>query len=393
MRHETEIKYIIHLLECSLSDLTPENPSEDIDWNIFNLLVFEQRIASTLYFSMSKLPPEILSENPQWESYILAYKHCLVDDSNRSYETEQLKEIFRKKHIDFVLLKGSVTKYLYADSVMRPMSDIDILYRNASLEDITNLFTSFGYTIKKTDPGEISFYKSTNSVKIEMQQELVDRGYIRWYQYLRNCWEQFIKKSEHEYVMSDEDFYIYHIIHMGKHFRNGGIGISQLLDVYIMNQSFPSLDFPLINQRLETLGLRKFHDNLQLLLNVWFQHEKVSAYDYETVMMLTEYIFRNGAFGKKSQVEINVTVGNNRDKISLIKKIFPDYNMMNSYYGGALSRFPWLLPFYWIRINIKRIFCSGKDSRKIYHSISKVSDRRISKTKELMKRCNFDMNI
>lgn len=393
MRYEKEVNYIIHLINCSMKNLQPENPSDKLDWRVINLLVRQQRIASTLYFALSKLPAQILQKLPNWDSYILAYKHALVDDSNRAYDIESLKKLFDENSIDYILLKGSVTKYLYPDSCMRPMSDIDILYRNASTETITELFNHAGYAIEKKDPGEITFYKTANSIRVEMQRELVDRGYLKWYEYLRDSWSRFNRISSYEYTMSDEDFYIYHFIHMAKHFRNGGVGINQLLDIYVMNSSYKELDFSYIESQLDLLGLRKFYENIELLLDVWFDDKKISEYDTQTVMLLCEYIFRNGAFGQKSQVEINIAIGDHREKISFFRKIFPDYNTMNSYYGGALSRFPWLLPAYWIRINFKRIFISGKSSRDVYKSISNINEKRIDKTKELMKRCNFDMNI
>ena len=276
---------------------------------------------------------------------------------------------------------------------MRSMTDIDILYRNADLKQLRSIFEAMGYQLHKIDPDDVSFFKSANEVKVEMQQQLIDRGYTKWYHYLEDIWDRCTPVSSHEYVMSHEDFYIYHIIHLAKHFRNGGLGINQLMDIYIMNNAYKNIDFEYINSRLQNLGLRRFFENIQLLLDVWFLNRKVSSEEEITISLLNKYIFYNGAFGRVSQGEINIAVGNDKTNVSLLRKIFPDYNTMNSYYGGPLSKYPWLLPFYWIRINVKRLFTSGKDFQNLQKSMASITDERIENTKELMKRCEFDMKI
>ena len=50
-----------------------------------------------------------------------------------------------------------------------------------------------------------------------MQPHLIDMGYSEWYEYLQDIWEK-CSNDKHEYKMNLEDFYIYHIIHMAKHF-------------------------------------------------------------------------------------------------------------------------------------------------------------------------------
>lgn len=138
------------------------------------------------------------------------------------------------------MLKGTVIKYLYPDTAMRVMSDVDILYRsqiqkiNRQNELLISLMENIGYKVWSREPLEISFYKPlaaiSRNMRIEMQTELIDKGYEVWSDYLKNIWDKLIKKSDHEYVMRDEDFYIYHIIHMAKHFINGGIWNCHILD-------------------------------------------------------------------------------------------------------------------------------------------------------------------
>ena len=143
-----------------------------------------------------------------------------------------MKKELKKNDIDFVLLKGTVIKYLYPDTAMRVMSDVDILYRsqiqkiNRQNELLISLMENIGYKVWSREPLEISFYKPlaaiSRNMRIEMQTELIDKGYEVWSDYLKNIWDKLIKKSDHEYVMRDEDFYIYHS-NTYNYFSYGGV--------------------------------------------------------------------------------------------------------------------------------------------------------------------------
>ncbi|MFR3834968.1 MAG: nucleotidyltransferase family protein [Eubacterium sp.] len=56
-------------------------------------------------------------------------KKNIVLDVNRAYELERIEKTLAENNIDYIFLKGSVSKKFYIDSSMRPMNDIDILFR------------------------------------------------------------------------------------------------------------------------------------------------------------------------------------------------------------------------------------------------------------------------
>ena len=392
MFREKDIRTFLDLLRCSVTGRQPAVPPSDTDWEMIYQTASIQRLVPTLYFGLSKLPKSVAEQIPQWNLYLLAYKKALVADANRAFEIQNLSTDLTNQGIDFVFLKGSVTKYLYPDPAMRPMADIDILYRKGDFPALKTLFQEQGYVFQKKDPDEISFFKPVNKIKVEMQQKLIDRGYVKWYDYLNDIWDHCVlkKNSSHEYEMSHEFFYIYHIIHMAKHFRKGGIGFNQCMDLYMMLQSGFLTDWEFVHHELQQLGLDAFAHGLHLLIDSWFYDKKLSKEETITVSLLREYIIQNGAFGRMVQEEINHAVIHKKEKLSMRSKIFPDYHTMNSYYGGLLSRFPFLLPFYWVKLNLKRLFSSRKDFHSLRHSLSSVTDSSMEKTRELMKRCGFD---
>lgn len=108
-----------------------------------------------------------------------------------------------------------------------------------------------------------------------------------------------------------------------------------------------------------------------------------------TLQLLESYIFTGGAFGSKIQQETNHIVERDDTKVSLLKKIFPTKNIMINYYGNILNRHSWLLPFFWIRLNFKRLFFSRNEAKLNYKAMNQITDTKITKTKDLMKRCGF----
>ena len=130
MIYENEIRYVLCLLKCAVSDEIPPNPPENLDWEVIFKIGKSHKIYSTLFFGLQKLSPSLYSSIPHFEDYATEYRKNLVLDTNRSFEIDIIKKELKKNDIDFVLLKGTVIKYLYPDTAMRVMSDVDILYRS-----------------------------------------------------------------------------------------------------------------------------------------------------------------------------------------------------------------------------------------------------------------------
>lgn len=400
MIYEKEFNYILHLLRCAVSNEIPPNPNKDLDWEVIFQMAKKHRILSTLSFGLQKLPESIQTNIPHFNNYFLEYQKNLILDANRSFEIELLKKQFEEHKIDYVLLKGSVTKYLYPDTSMRVMSDIDIFYRIPDVANQTipliSIMENMGYKVTSKEPKEIAFSKPlvaiARPIRIEMQTALIDEGYGSWFSYLNNIWDRLLQKNNsHEYIMSDEDLYIYHIIHMAKHFKNGGIGLIHILDVWMIRHRYPNMNTTYINKELEKNSLLKFEQNINLLANYWFAPKtpRISNYDQTTIILLRNYIISGGAFGTKPQQETNRIVDRNGTKVSLTKKIFPGKEIMIDYYGNILKRHPWLIPLYWIRLNFKRVFFARETTKKNYKAIIQISSSKIELTKELMERCGL----
>ena len=190
MKHEKEINYLIELVKCAVTDNIPSIPEKDIDWEFIYKLSKLHKILSTVYFGISKLPKEIVSNIPHIDNYTLAYKKNLVLDANKTFELTRIKEQLGNHHVDYVLLKGSVIKYIYPDTSMRRMGDIDILFRNANEVTIDEIFSSLGYTLGNKLTKDSSYFNPTTQTYVEMQKTLIDYGFTEWFDYLKDIWDR-----------------------------------------------------------------------------------------------------------------------------------------------------------------------------------------------------------
>lgn len=380
-KYELEQNYIIELLKCAINDTTPSIPSNDLDWDVVFKYAKIHRIAPVLYFSIQKLPKEYKINITNLDLYELTYKSILVDDANRESEVSIITNELSKHNIDYILLKGTVTKHFYPDTSMRMMSDIDILYRNVTAKKIKTIFEDLGYTQTKSTPKDAMYLSSNQKVKVEMQQALIDDGFTDWLEYLDTIWDRCRKKTDCEYSMTSEDFYIYHIVHMAKHFINGGIGLRHVLDTWVINNHFENLDRQYVEKILTELSLNKFEQQMINLYQYWF--EDCAPSDKEATDLLSEYIFANGAFGNIKQQSVN------ESSSGIKRKIFPSKETLANYYGDIVINYPVTIPLYWIRLNTDRLFRNPKKTRIKLKTISDVSDIQQEKANKIFDICGL----
>ena len=385
MKYELEKNYIIDLLKCAITNTTPSTPYESLDWDVVFNYAKIHRIVPILYFSIQKLSEKYKATITNLEQYELAYKSNLVDDANRENEISIITKLLKENNVDFILLKGSVTKHFYPDTSMRMMSDIDILYRNVDSKEIKRLLENNSYCQTKSTPKDSMYLSSNQLVKIEMQQSLIDDGFTAWLKYLDTIWDRCEKKSENEYIMAPEDFYIYHIIHMAKHFINGGIGLRHVLDTWVIKNHYRGIKQNYVQKIFKELSLCKFEQLITDLCNYWFKDSIPS--DKKAIDLIAEYIFENGAFGNISQQSVNeATTGSS---VGIKEKVFPSKQTMSNYYGDVINNHPVTIPIYWIRLTFERLFKNRDKTKNKMNSISNISEIQKEKTKELFKICGL----
>ena len=305
---------------------------------------------------------------------------------------EELCAAFEAKRIEYVPLKGSVLKALYPKPEMRTMGYIDILIKPVQYSEIRVLLEKFGFTEKTESDHEFVWVKG--NICLELHKRLIPSYNKDYYAYFGDGWD-FVKKCENSSkgLLLNETEFIYLFTHFAKHYRDGGIGIKHLTDLWVYKNAKPALDREYIKKELERLHLYKFFENIEKTLEVWFSDEDGT---YKT-RLISETIFGSGAYGEASAAEASAIIRESEGKKSVaaikfsrfFKAVFLPYRSMCEKYK-VLKKAPFLLPFLWVvRILDIAVFRHRRISEYMKKQ-NRITDDAVSVQKEKLNAVGLD---
>jgi hypothetical protein len=175
-----------------------------------------------------------------------------------------------------------------------------------------------------------------------------------------------------------EDEFLFIFTHFTVHYRDGGIGIKHMVDLYLFKKFYPDMDMGYIKKELEKLGLKKFFDNVFETISVWFDGKTETPITEK----ITHKIFKSGSFGE-SRASILATAARYAEastvhggRIAYLKKtLFPSMDVLKNKFP-ILDKFPILLPFCWLLRGANGIlfkFAKLKGIVKCFKAINKKS--------------------
>lgn len=309
------------------------------------------------------------------------YQAMIWQQIQQDYYAECLFEELKKRDIPFVVLKGHVLRHLYPYPELRTSCDVDVLYDSNRANEIPEVMEMLGFNLKDE--------WTRGVVTIEMHPEL-DSFNETCKQYYANPWQRIIKREDGNYLFSDEDFYVYFLVHAVKHFLVGGFGIRTVLDIYVFNREKKNLNFEYLNSELDKLGLREFNEMIKKLAFVWFGKED----EDESTIKIGEYVMFCGTYGKiENQALMRVIDEKKTTKSMKIKyfflSVFPPYSRMIIKYNW-LRKVPFLLPVAWIMRFFGAIFFRRKNIKTMSRNIASMSDDKVNLVNDVLRITNLD---
>ena len=302
-----------------------------------------------------------------------------------NYDLEAMSNALEKAQVRFIPLKGSVIRKYYREPWLRTSCDIDILIAEADVERAKKVFAKeLNYTYDSEWNYEISFHTPAKT-HIELHRTLKDDD-KKINQILSEVWERSFPAPDlcYRYEMSDEMYYFYHLVHMAKHFVNGGCGIRPFLDIWVLNHQCV-FDQKKRYELLDEAGLLPFAQAAEQLSEVWFSN---APHDSLTES-LESFILSGGIYGtQESRVVVQQSLtGSKRSYI--LSRIFLPYEQLKITYPNLEKR-KWLFPFYQVK-RWFRLFRKGKlqSSLREVKTTSAVSTEQSNQTTELLKRLNL----
>lgn len=396
MQPNEYIDYIVSLIRAAITNTPAKYPEiEDFNWESLFKFGCTHRLSGIFYFAIASMPEEDRDKIPNLSSFVSAWKRELFLDANRQNESGRITKALSELKIDHMLLKGSVSRYLYPDTSMRGMSDVDILYKKN--DHIDQVMKELGYEKQSESSKDTCYRNKTNNIYVELHRSLVESGFETEYKYLDTIWERVKNKKKYEYEMSVEDFYIYLIIHTSKHFRHGGIGIVPFVDIWLYINA-KDMNWDHLKKEFAKLKLAGFEKYARLLVCKWFAThddadkdfiftpDAITEKDWEIVTLMERYVFSNSAFGTDVQLEVNKIIYSKkqgRKGSALLNRIFPERRTLANYYGEKVIKYPIFTPYYWFKLNLERLFSKNRSIKKTKELMGKITDERVAKTQYL----------
>ena len=283
--------------------------------------------------------------------FAITYK-CMITDERQRKELKRLMEAFDANGIHYMPVKGVLMKALYPQSDMRIMGDADILIKMEQYDRIRPIMEQLGFAEKLESDHELVWQKP--SLHLELHKRLVPSYNYDYAAYYGDGWQlgHPLEDNPCHFVMTDEDQMVYLFTHFAKHYRDGGIGIRHMLDLYLYRKAKPDMDQAYIAQELEKLQLGAFWGHIVKTLEAWFDGAPAD----EMTDRITDFVLDSGSFGAKETQRVARGVRNKSQKGGGAKQvrarfwlrvIFLPYEYMRNKYP-VLQKAPILLPVMWV---------------------------------------------
>lgn len=372
------INYYIGLLRAALNDEQAEPIPDGVDLAVLTKLADSQSVDAMVYTKLAEVVDRSSDEYKRISDRILRKQYIA---ETRIAEYELLCEKFMENNVRFMPVKGILLQKVYPQAYYRQMGDVDLLVMPDDFENAEKVAQALGYDVKRTETHHDE-WKKGRFLSYEIHRYLVGYSVPEFRKYYEDGWKFAHAHKGTMHLMSLEDLYVYNTAHMTKHFKNGGIGVKAITDIYaFLKLHGNDLDWEYIYGEFDKLGIRSFCQNCEKLAQAWFG-------DGEMTQLLNElgmYFLTSGSFGNhynREMYRMSVQARKSNGKGGVVgflkNSLFPSYGVMTQTYG-VLKKYPFLLPIYWAK-------------RLISAAMNKKLGKRVNQMKQIKSNGLDDIN-
>lgn len=355
---------LIYLVSCAVNELTPSpERCAAMDLEAVLRLAKSHMLTVVAAFALEKT---ISLPVPWRDAKATSIRRMIIFDSERAKVLRALDE----DGIWYLPLKGIILKNCYPKAAMREMADNDILCDSNRMADVKNNMIGLGYYVQSFGHGNVDVYNKGN-LSFEIHKTLFFLNLFPLFDvYYGNLKDRLIKDDDNRfgYHMRDEDFYIYLLCHMYKHYEDFGLGLRSLLDVYVFcKQKEQLLDWEYIGNELEKLEIKGMEHDMRTLALKIFSFRSLSESEWAQI----SYFIDSGCHGSFSTF-FSRKLNNDDSKKAKIRyafsRIFPDADYLKVYYP-TVYRHRILYPFLVLCRPIKGLLKKPKELSSEYKNL------------------------
>lgn len=359
--------YLIYVVRCMLNEqeVKPLDNQEISYQDVLKYASFHQ-LENIVFFGIEKYieDQELLNK---WKKKT---RQNITASFTQVEEKEVLVEALSKNEIEFLPVKGFYLRDMYPRIDFRSMTDMDILINPKKAKKAKKMMVELGYQVEEFGRGNHDGYLKKPFVAIELHRSLLHRD-DKNYHYYEKVFEKTPQLENNQYFhqMSNEDFYIYFLLHFYKHYQSGGSGIRTISDIYVfLKKNSLNLNSFYLEDELKKLGLLEFRNKMEVIAFTWF-NKNAEEFDFDQDM---KYIIASGVHGTTKHEIDNLVKANDGSKSkTLFKRIFPPFSRMRGIYP-ILEKAPILLPFMYIIRIFRGIF---KKRSRLKQELNQYKDK------------------
>lgn len=361
-----EIKKLFALLSAAV---TASPPPEEVPENINAWLEISRFHKLEACLSYGILEGGYPISEAMRETLFAAIAKAMQRELKTAQTAEEAYAALSGCGADFMPIKGIKWKELYAHAEMRSMVDVDILVRLEEREKIEAAMEAAGFAFVLESNHEYVFEK--NGIEVELHKFLVPSYHTDLYSYWEDGWKFAVPTDEKgRYTLGDADGFLYLLTHFAKHYRDAGVGIRPLLDLWLYKEKIKP-DLVEVSRKATDLGLHVFLENVLSLLNACFSGGEWTPLLEEMV----QFMLQSGDGGTLGTQAVATAIRTGGKK-SYFRVIFPTAKKLAARYARLRKR-PWLLPFYRVR-HLFTILLSAKallKRKRTTHALNTAESR------------------
>lgn len=343
-------RYIVHLIFSLLNGQKPKEKPDNVSFeDIFEMSIKHNLCVMTLTAidQLDQKPNQVLYE--EWNR---KRKISATQGAVQLIEKDRIYKVLEDNSIKYIPLKGCLLKEMYPKPDYREMSDLDILIQEQDREEVRKIMENLGYDTNKYGQEKDDSYRKPPFMHVEIHHKLfeelsIDRLSIKDSFLLKPFDYAVFESDSMKGSFSNENFYIYLIMHNAKHYYIRGTGIRQWIDCTVFRRH-NAINEVYVKERIKKLGIDQFFTQAENLLLAWECGKDLSS----DLLEMEQIIYSSGSYGSsESKIRNNVRKMTGDRKPSEMKyvlfRMFPPYRMMKAVYP-VLKTVPVLLPVCWL---------------------------------------------
>ncbi len=334
-----------------VTDLSKVEPDK---WRTTYQLAKLHSIAALLYEVAADYIKEDESLADMWKT---EREKAMVRELTFDGARTQIYSALEEAGIRYLPLKGVIINKMYGQPGRRTFSDNDILYDESCRQKLLTIMAGLGYELVSKEQDHHDIFTKAPVLNFEMHKTLMDSD-SQFEKYYEDIFDRAIREegSQYAYRMTDEDFYIFFMVHMYEHYCEAGIGLRFINDMYVIRRQL-KYNRDIVKKELKKLKLDKFHETFNVIVDYVFDGGSLN----EEARQMLKYIVTSGIYGNQDNVIDNRMQKSSNKLGYVITRIFLPYSEMKKQYP-VLEKWKILLPFMWVHRWFAVLFSKNRRS-------------------------------